>query len=79
MKIERKMFDGALLVGMEGYVKRFGWERIATVELLASIASLSAPGGKLEGALISSTGVHRLAVRDDHVLERQLEQRAERG
>ena len=40
--------------------------------------SLSVPEGEFEGTLIGRAGMHRLAVRDDHVLERKLKQRAQR-
>jgi hypothetical protein len=40
--------------------------------------TLPAPGRELEGTLIGRAGVYRLAVRDDDVLERELEQRAQR-
>jgi hypothetical protein len=36
------------------------------------------PGRNLEGALVGGAAVDRVAVRDDHVLERKLEQVAER-
>jgi hypothetical protein len=39
-------------------------------------SALSAPRGAIEGALIVGAGVNRLAVRDDHALERKIEQRA---
>src|SRR5262249_29800225 len=39
---------------------------------------LPAPGRKLEGSLVGGARVHRVAVRDDYVLERKLEQLAKR-
>src|SRR5947209_18031239 len=41
------------------------------------LSDLLRPGRQLERALEGGAIVHRLAVRDDHVLERQVEQRAE--
>src|SRR5205807_1727028 len=42
------------------------------------ISWLTGPGRQFERTLVRRTVVQRLAVRDDHVLERQVEQRAER-
>jgi len=40
---------------------------------------LAAPGRELEGSLVGVAAVHRFAVRDDHELERKLEQGVQRG
>src|SRR5438067_6775819 len=39
---------------------------------------LAGPGRKVEGPLVGGAGVHRLPVRNDHVLERKAEQLAKR-
>jgi hypothetical protein len=39
---------------------------------------LTTPGGTFKGALIIRSGMHRIAVRDDHVFERKFEERTQR-